>query len=146
MKLNKKGFTLVELLAVIVILAVIMLVAVTAVGPAITNSKRGAFFSTLSSVEDAAALYATTQGLTSSKCVTITELINAGHLNNKDKNLQGKVQITVTTDATTKLTSYKYLLTVKNADFGVAGKQVSEFEKDSDFPKASTVTSGLTCS
>ena len=43
MKLNnKKGFTLVELLAVIVILAVVMLIAVTAVGPMMTKSRKSA--------------------------------------------------------------------------------------------------------
>jgi len=36
---NKDGFTLVELLAVIVILAVVMLIAVTAVGPMMTRSR-----------------------------------------------------------------------------------------------------------
>ena len=42
MRLNKKGFTLVELLAVIVILAVVMLIAVTAVGPLMTKSRKSA--------------------------------------------------------------------------------------------------------
>lgn len=39
---NKKGFTLVELLAVIVILGVLLLIAVPAVSSIIENSKRGA--------------------------------------------------------------------------------------------------------
>lgn len=42
-KMNKKGFTLVELLAVIVILAVIILIAVTAVIPRMNKAKRKAF-------------------------------------------------------------------------------------------------------
>lgn len=37
---NKNGFTLVELLAVIVILAVIMLVAVTSIGPMMEKSRK----------------------------------------------------------------------------------------------------------
>ena len=41
-KLNKKGFTLVELLAVIVILSVVMLIAVTAVGPLMTRARKSA--------------------------------------------------------------------------------------------------------
>ena len=41
-RLNKKGFTLVELLAVIVILAVVMLIAVTAVGPLMTRARKSA--------------------------------------------------------------------------------------------------------
>ena len=41
-KLNKKGFTLVELLAVIVILSVVMLIAVTAVGPLMARARKSA--------------------------------------------------------------------------------------------------------
>lgn len=43
MKNNKKGFTLVELLAVIVILAVIILIAVTAVIPRMNKAKKNSF-------------------------------------------------------------------------------------------------------
>lgn len=43
MKNNKKGFTLVELLAVIVILAVVILIAVTAVIPRMNKAKKKAF-------------------------------------------------------------------------------------------------------
>lgn len=39
-KLNKKGFTLVELLAVIVVLALLMVVAANSVGTALDNSKK----------------------------------------------------------------------------------------------------------
>ena len=39
MKLNRKGFTLVELLAVIVVLSIIALIGYTAVGPIINNSR-----------------------------------------------------------------------------------------------------------
>lgn len=41
-KLNKKGFTLVELLAVIVILALLMVVAASAIGNVQTNAKSSA--------------------------------------------------------------------------------------------------------
>ena len=42
MRNNKKGFTLIELVAVIVILAVVMLIAVSAVGPLMAKSRKGA--------------------------------------------------------------------------------------------------------
>ena len=42
MKLNKKGFTLVELLAVIVVLAIIALIGFTAVGPIVESSRKSA--------------------------------------------------------------------------------------------------------
>ena len=41
-KLNKKGFTLVELLAVIVVLALLMVVAASTIGNALENSKKSA--------------------------------------------------------------------------------------------------------
>ena len=41
-RLNKKGFTLVELLAVIVVLALLMVVAASSIGSALDNSKRSA--------------------------------------------------------------------------------------------------------
>ena len=54
-KMNKKGFTLVELLAVIVILAILMAIAATNLGPVIDNSRRASMRSTaqqiLSSVQ-----------------------------------------------------------------------------------------------
>lgn len=43
MKTNKKGFTLVELLAVIVILAIILAIAIPGIGNIINTAKRGAF-------------------------------------------------------------------------------------------------------
>src|SRR5574344_897979 len=43
MKLNKKGFTLVELLAVIVVLAIIMIIAIPSVLKSMNNAKKGAF-------------------------------------------------------------------------------------------------------
>lgn len=39
-KLNKKGFTLVELLAVIVVLALLMVVATSSIGTALKNAKK----------------------------------------------------------------------------------------------------------
>lgn len=45
-KLNKKGFTLVELLAVIIILGVLLLIAIPAMNSVIENAKKDAFVST----------------------------------------------------------------------------------------------------
>ena len=45
-RMNKKGFTLVELLAVIVILAILMAIAATNIGPVIDNSRKSSMRTT----------------------------------------------------------------------------------------------------
>lgn len=52
-KLNNKGFTLVELLAVVVILAVVMGIAVTSVITAMNNSRKGALLDSAKAVANA---------------------------------------------------------------------------------------------
>lgn len=55
---NKKGVTLVELLAVIVIMGIIAAIAVPAIGGLITNSRTNAVKAELTSIEEAARLFA----------------------------------------------------------------------------------------
>lgn len=81
MKMNKKGFTLVELLAVIVILAVVMLIAVTAVGPLMNRARKGAFKTEIASAAAAAQEAFAAEQMTNSAissnedyCVTIADL------------------------------------------------------------------------
>ena len=50
MKKNSKGFTLVELLAVIVVLAVIMVIATTQVNATIKKSRANSFFESVQSI------------------------------------------------------------------------------------------------
>ena len=54
---NKKGFTLVELLAVIVILAILATAAFTLVLPQIEKSRKKSFVSEVASIIDSAELY-----------------------------------------------------------------------------------------
>ncbi len=58
-KMNKKGFTLVELLAVIVILAILMAIAATNIGPVIDNSRRSSMRTTAQQLIDAVRLQLT---------------------------------------------------------------------------------------
>ena len=59
-KMNKKGFTLVELLAVIVILAIVLIIAVPGVLTIIDNSRRDSLISSAKTLKDATRLFATT--------------------------------------------------------------------------------------
>lgn len=56
MKLNKKGFTLVELLAVIVVLGIIALIGYTFVGPIISDSRNSSATNNLLQYEHALEL------------------------------------------------------------------------------------------
>ena len=58
-KMNRKGFTLVELLAVIVILAILMAIAATNIGPVIDNSRRSSMRTTAQQIIDAVRLQLT---------------------------------------------------------------------------------------
>lgn len=68
MKLNKKGFTLVELLAVIVVLAIIALIGYTVVGQTIADAQLGSAASTATNYATTAitqcTVYQATKGVT----------------------------------------------------------------------------------
>ncbi|KGX88048.1 type II secretion system protein [Pontibacillus marinus] len=72
---NEKGFTLVELLAVIVILGIIAAIAVPAIGNVIDDSKRKAHLSNAQMMLEAARLYKV-QVNTSATQVTYQKLID----------------------------------------------------------------------
>ncbi|ARK23612.1 hypothetical protein SporoP37_02170 [Sporosarcina sp. P37] len=76
-KLNDKGLTLVELLAVIVILGIIAAIAVPAIGNIIANSKVNALKADGQNVLSAAQMYFTEKGGAS---VTQKDLIDNGFL------------------------------------------------------------------
>lgn len=53
---NKKGFTLVELLAVVVVLAIVGAIAMQAISSIIQNNRIDSFISSINTVDEAAAL------------------------------------------------------------------------------------------
>ena len=93
-KMNKKGFTLVELLAVIVILAVIVLVAMNAVIPRMEEARRGAFKTEVVTFAKAAETFFTNKALsdpsvlTSGGCVELGTLKD-GYVNKTDAAYEG---------------------------------------------------------
>ena len=77
---REEGFTLVELLAVIVILGIIVAIAIPSIGKVIENAKDDAATQEVALVEDAARLYFTTSDNAAKTAVTVKELKDAGYL------------------------------------------------------------------
>lgn len=99
---GEKGFTLVELLAVIVILGIIVAIAIPAIGNVIKNAKTDANKQEVALIIDAARLYEIREykGAEDDFSVTVTELMEKNYLDER----QGKVQDgTVTRNAAGEL-------------------------------------------
>jgi type IV pilus assembly protein PilA len=83
---KKNGFTLVELLAVIVVLAIIMLIGVNSVLPMIENTRKDAFASTANQAVEAVRTKFLNDQLSdpkvasTGKCYNIKDLITDGYL------------------------------------------------------------------
>ena len=95
MKLNRKGYTLIELLAVILIISLIITLSIFGIINAINSSKEKAATLSINSIKEAAETYATEKNNDSSYwlditdkenkyfCITIEELMNKGLLDKK---------------------------------------------------------------
>ena len=94
---DKKGFTLVELLAVIVVLAVVILIAVTAVIPRMNNAKKKALVDeALVYLKAAKEAYAfDPQLLNASSCTNVTDL-NDKYVKKDNDKYQGAIKTTYT--------------------------------------------------
>lgn len=109
---NKEdGFTLVELLAVIVILGVILAIAIPGIGNIVDNAKKNTAKQQETLVIDAAQIYFLDKEVTGSPVtVKVTELISSGYLEEKedfDEALKGSSVTRTTTSGkqTYKVTS-----------------------------------------
>ena len=136
MKLNRKGFTLVEVLAVIVILAVIMAIAIPNITSLIEKNKQDNYNTTIESIKNAAQTYLSdyryeiklqkepcqnnyknvlkinTTSLTSDSKMPIKELIDRGYLKAKKiKNTEGQ-----NLDINNSFITIKYNCSIKDYD------------------------------
>lgn len=122
MRNNKKGFTLVELLAVIVILAVVMLIGITSIGPLMANSRKSALRSDGLDLMNAAKTAYQAEALktvpefnsTQSVCMSLEWLKKEGYTENK-QNYKGSVLVTYASG------QYSYKYWIANGTYAFLG-------------------------
>jgi type IV pilus assembly protein PilA len=82
---NQKGLTLIELLAVVVILGIISAIAVPSIGGLIENSKKDAHVANALQLTSAMRLYVASENPSGSLTKTMEELTTAGYFGNTPK-------------------------------------------------------------
>lgn len=141
--MNRKGFTLVELLAVIVILAVIILVAMNAVIPQMEKARINAFVTEVQTFAKGAETWYTQQsisGNTTENCVKANDLIGP-YVDKKSTGYEGIICIVLSGEkSSTKIaltnSSYSFAgdtmdLKAENVATGnVIGVEESDFVND----------------
>lgn len=125
---DRCGFTLVELLAVIVVLAIIMLIAVQAVLPLMQQSRKNAFTIEANSAIDAAMTYFVSKAISgetvgSGLCYKLSTLVNEGMYTTKKAGYEGYVQIN---SSSASSNVYLYKITMTNGQYYVENAGVKD--------------------
>lgn len=122
---NVRGFTLVELLAVIVVLAIVMLLAVQAVFPQMIKARKNAFAIEANAAIDAAQSYYMTASLAKNLsvdkdglCIDIKYLIDQNQFDADRSKYSGWVWIKPNTGGN----GYLYTVTMTNEQYFVSDK------------------------
>ena len=156
MKLNKKGYTLIELLAVILIIGLILVFSTYGIIKAIKSSKGKAATLSEKSIKEAAETYATEKNDDSNYwlditdkenkyfCTTIEELMNKGLLDKKAESTKFKKSdfVLVKKNKVTNVNSKAEILTNdnNNDDYKVCSGNIVN-EKVTEYPKLDSGTS-----
>lgn len=92
-KINKRGFTLVELLSVIVILAVVVLIATNAVVPMMSSAKKQVLATEANKFIATAKTLYVNENISGTKCYSYDEIINSGLIEKNDEAYTGSFLI-----------------------------------------------------
>ena len=114
--LNRKGFTLVELLSVIVILSVIVLIATNAVVPMADSAKKQVLAMEANTLVRAAQTLYVRESSSSSTCYTYDELIDADLIEKDDEAYTGSISIEVDSEG-----DYSYKIWLSNGQYIING-------------------------
>ena len=125
---EKRGFTLVELLAVIVVLAIIMLIAVQAVLPLMQQSRKNAFTIEANGAIDAAMTYFVSKAISGEVvgtgiCYKLDTLEKEGMYTTKKAGYEGFINI-VPSSASANV--YLYKVTMTNGQYYVENAGVKD--------------------
>ena len=156
MKLNRKGYTLIELLAVILIIGLILGFSTYGIINAFNTSKNKSLTISINSIKESAETYATEKNDDSSYwlditdkenkyfCITIEELMNKGLLDKKAESTKFKKSdfVLVKKNKVTNVNSKAEILTNdnNNDDYKVCSGNIVN-EKVTEYPKLDSGTS-----
>lgn len=137
-KLNKRGFTLVELLSVIVILSVVVLIATNAVLPAANSAKKQALAVEANTIVKLVGPHAAKEGVATSKCYSLRELIDAGVVDKNDEGYHGSFLVSIAENG-----SVTYKVWLSNGTYMINGVNA---DVDPEDVKANALDASDTCS
>lgn len=149
MKNNKKGFTLVELLAVIVILAVVILIAVTAVIPRMNKAKERAFEDEALAFIKAAEEKSVAENAGDGLCYTIAVLKDGNSTTGEKPYVQksdGTTYAGVVKRTSTTADWTIYIRQTNKDNFYINGKTASQVSSSSGIGTSSSAPSGFVTS
>ncbi|MBS4191471.1 prepilin-type N-terminal cleavage/methylation domain-containing protein [Bacillus sp. FJAT-49705] len=132
---DQRGLTLVELLAVVVILGIIAAIAVPAIGNIIENSKKDAHIANALQLQNASKLYFV-ENPSATSPVTLDDLIKAGFVetiqdpsDTKEIYDKSATTVAVSENTTTKEKEYKVTIKGKSTTYIKGSKKASELQR-----------------